>query len=257
MSSTREEPILDRIKAFLFVALVCYIMVSHVFIMILSHLLVTLIFYYIAPRIFHKSMKLSEGSCSSLQLTLANFFRSSRYVLTFENEESYSRFRDSVEGGEEACANEFVISNHQIYTDWLYIWGLFTWMGKGGNIKITLKKSLQMVPIVGLGMRLCGFIFISRKWDVDREKFVRRIARLINFKPFSLLIFPEGSSQILLSICRDNFVPKWISKIIEICRKAGNQPNQAGFDSKNSRGLHGASCIEGSYKWLLGLDYQV
>jgi 1-acyl-sn-glycerol-3-phosphate acyltransferase len=190
MLSSRGR-IFDRIKAYILVALVCYVMISHILIMITNHLLITLLFFYISPWIFQKSMRLSESSGSGVLLTLSNWCFPSRYVLSFENEDSYIQFKESMEGSK-TCSNDIVISNHQIYTDWLYIWGLFSWMGKSGNIKITLKKSLQLIPVVGLGMKLCGFIFISRKWNVDQSKFIRRIARLVDYKPFSLLIFPEG-----------------------------------------------------------------
>jgi 1-acyl-sn-glycerol-3-phosphate acyltransferase len=184
--------IVSKLKPVLYISVASYVMCSHVLIMIFNHLLITILFYYISPWIYHKSLRLSAVSCSGLCLTLAHWCFPSRYVLTFENEETFELFKSCLDKGD-LVSNDIVISNHQLYTDWIYIWGLFTWMGKGGNIKITLKKSLQMIPVIGLGMKLCGFIFISRKWNVDHAKFIRRIARLANFKPFSLLIFPEGN----------------------------------------------------------------
>lgn len=58
------------------------------------------------------------------------------------------------------------IANHQLYTDWLYLW----WAAytnnppMHGHIYIILKETLKWVPIVGPAMQLYGFIFMTRSW---------------------------------------------------------------------------------------------
>ncbi|KAL7313150.1 hypothetical protein PS15m_006931 [Mucor circinelloides] len=43
-----------------------------------------------------------------------------------------------------------MISNHQIYADWIYVWFL-AYLGKAhGALKIMLKHSLSQVPIYGI-----------------------------------------------------------------------------------------------------------
>lgn len=93
------------------------------------------------------------------------------------------------------CALDIVISNHQIYVDWLYIWSFFTLSRSAGNLYIILKRSLQFIPIFGIGMKLCSFIFIARSWIRDKLKFIRRLKRIHALDSrWVLLIFPEGTT---------------------------------------------------------------
>ncbi|QLQ80402.1 hypothetical protein HG537_0D04030 [Torulaspora globosa] len=61
-----------------------------------------------------------------------------------------------------------IIANHQIYTDWVFLWWLTSTADLAGNIFIMLKKSLESIPILGYGMRNFKFIFLSRKWAQDK-----------------------------------------------------------------------------------------
>jgi 1-acyl-sn-glycerol-3-phosphate acyltransferase len=84
-----------------------------------------------------------------------------------------------------------LMANHQIYTDWWYIWMIACRHGLGGNIKIMLKHELRSIPIFGWGMRFFEFIFLKRKWDLDKELLISSLntARSDGF-PIWLLIFP-------------------------------------------------------------------
>ncbi len=83
------------------------------------------------------------------------------------------------------------MANHQIYTDWWYIWMIACRHGLGGNIKIMLKHELRSIPIFGWGMRFFEFIFLKRKWALDKELLISSLntARSDGF-PIWLLIFP-------------------------------------------------------------------
>lgn len=99
-----------------------------------------------------------------------------------------------------------MIANHQIYTDWLYLW----WVGYAnsphmhGYLYIILKESLKYIPIMGQGMMFYGFIFMSRKMSVDRPRLAHRLGRLKArhtapdgreyLNPMWLLLFPEGTN---------------------------------------------------------------
>ncbi|KAI9207000.1 acyltransferase-domain-containing protein [Polychytrium aggregatum] len=87
-----------------------------------------------------------------------------------------------------------IMANHQIYPDWLYLWSLAWWAGIHGTIKIILMEPLKYIPIVGMGMQLFEFIFMKRKWALDRDNMskILRTAKADNL-PLSLLIFPEGT----------------------------------------------------------------
>jgi hypothetical protein len=51
------------------------------------------------------------------------------------------------------------------------------------------------MPIVGLGMKMMDFVFVSRNWERDKVKLARRVGRLA-YRDFSfaLAIFPEGTT---------------------------------------------------------------
>jgi len=100
-----------------------------------------------------------------------------------------------------------MIANHQLYSDWLYLW----WVGytnkpqMHGHIYIILKESLKYVPFIGQGMMFFGFIFMSRNWAKDKSRLAYRINKLKTrhsgplsdskgFDPMWLMIFPEGTN---------------------------------------------------------------
>jgi 1-acyl-sn-glycerol-3-phosphate acyltransferase len=87
-----------------------------------------------------------------------------------------------------------VISNHQIYADWIYIWFVAFIAETHGSVKIMLKKSLKWIPIVGWGMQLMDFIFLNRTWSKDENVIDKHISSYLKyFGPVWLLVFPEGT----------------------------------------------------------------
>jgi len=98
-----------------------------------------------------------------------------------------------------------LIANHQIYTDWMYLWWIAYANRMHGHIYIILKESLKWIPILGTGMMFFSFIFLSRKWETDKARFTHRLRKLntkhhiptsdsIDLDPMWLLIFPEGTN---------------------------------------------------------------
>lgn len=103
-----------------------------------------------------------------------------------------------------------LMANHQIYTDWLYLW----WIAYAnsvpahGHLYIILKETLKWVPLIGPAMQIFGFIFMARKWATDKERLRYRLQKLNtrHFGPLSgsrgdaqldpmwLFIFPEGTN---------------------------------------------------------------
>jgi 1-acyl-sn-glycerol-3-phosphate acyltransferase len=74
-----------------------------------------------------------------------------------------------------------------------------------GHLYIILKESIKYIPIMGTGMMFYGFIFLSRKWAKDKERFQHRLRKLSSshkgplsgtqdLDPMWLLIFPEGTN---------------------------------------------------------------
>jgi lysocardiolipin and lysophospholipid acyltransferase len=74
-----------------------------------------------------------------------------------------------------------------------------------GHLYIILKETLKYIPIVGNAMKFYGFIFLSRTWAMDRERFQYRLNKLSStynqlwstkraIEPMCLVIFPEGTN---------------------------------------------------------------
>lgn len=103
-----------------------------------------------------------------------------------------------------------VMANHQLYTDWLYMWwaAYTNSQPMHGHIYIILKATLKWIPIFGIGMQLYGFIFMNRNWAADEASMRSRLTKLktrtsgpmsgqagkAQLDPMWLLIYPEGTN---------------------------------------------------------------
>lgn len=88
-----------------------------------------------------------------------------------------------------------LMANHQLYTDWMYLWWIAYTNGMHGYIYIILKESLKNIPILGWGAQFYNFIFLARNWEKDKPQFKRHLQKLNKPKdPMWLLIFPEGTN---------------------------------------------------------------
>lgn len=92
----------------------------------------------------------------------------------------------------------YITNDQQLYSDWLYLWWVAYTAKMHGHIYIILKESLKYVPFLGLGMQFYGFIFLARKWEQDKPRFIHRLSKLAagtaESNPMWLLIFPEGTN---------------------------------------------------------------
>ena len=88
-----------------------------------------------------------------------------------------------------------MIANHQIYTDWLYLWWIGYTAGMHGRIYVVLKESLKRIPVIGWGMQFSQFIFLKRKWEQDKPRMAAHLQKFNNRKdPMWLMMFPEGTN---------------------------------------------------------------
>ena len=88
-----------------------------------------------------------------------------------------------------------LIANHQIYTDWLYLWWIAYTNGMHGRLYIVLKESLKRIPVLGWGMQFSQFIFLKRNWEQDKPHMASHLQRLNkSTDPMWLMIFPEGTN---------------------------------------------------------------
>ncbi|KAJ3103973.1 hypothetical protein HDU97_009628 [Phlyctochytrium planicorne] len=90
-------------------------------------------------------------------------------------------------------ARSIMISNHQIYPDWFYLW-VFAWFrGVHGDLKILLMEWLLYLPVFGTGIWFFEFISMKRKWADDKDNMKKHILKANNSSPLTLLLFPEGT----------------------------------------------------------------
>lgn len=88
-----------------------------------------------------------------------------------------------------------LIANHQIYTDWLYLWWIGYTAGMHGRIYVVLKESLKRIPVIGWGMQFAQFIFLKRKWEMDKLRLAAHLQKFNKPKdPMWLMMFPEGTN---------------------------------------------------------------
>lgn len=98
-----------------------------------------------------------------------------------------------------------MISNHQLYTDWLYLWWIAYTSKMHGHVYIILKEAMKYIPILGPGMMFYGFIFMARNWARDKPRLKHRLDKLKSrhggplsgtqsLDPMWLIIYPEGTN---------------------------------------------------------------
>jgi lysocardiolipin and lysophospholipid acyltransferase len=113
-----------------------------------------------------------------------------------------------------------LISNHQLYSDWIFLWWAAYSAGRHGHLFIVLKESIKYIPLLGPGMMYFSFIFLSRKWESDKPRLQHRLKKLqlttqsflsgpSGMDPMWLLIFPEGTT-----LCENGRIAskKWAEK---------------------------------------------
>ncbi|KAF2822785.1 acyltransferase-domain-containing protein [Ophiobolus disseminans] len=103
-----------------------------------------------------------------------------------------------------------LMANHQLYTDWLYLWWIAYTNKMHGFIYIILKESLRNIPIIGWSAQFYNFIFLARNWEEDQRTFKKHLGKLNKPNdPMWLIIFPEGTN---LSQTTREKSQKWAEK---------------------------------------------
>lgn len=74
--------------------------------------------------------------------------------------------------------NAVLISNHQIYADWMFYWFLSYTANLSHSIYIVAKEALSKAPIVGQGMVNLRFLFLLRKWEEDKIRMTNQLLEI-------------------------------------------------------------------------------
>ncbi|KAI9896837.1 hypothetical protein N3K66_007859 [Trichothecium roseum] len=163
--------------------------------------------YWVNRDFYYAYMAMTKRSFA-LVVTLMTHIWGPTTMRISGDESVAGQLKPTPDGGVEFDFPErmILIANHQIYTDWLYLW----WVAYAnqpsthGHLYIILKESLKYIPILGPGMMFFGFIFMSRKMATDQHRMAYRLRKLRQKKtgpagktyldPMWLLLFPEGTN---------------------------------------------------------------
>ncbi|KAJ7071291.1 acyltransferase-domain-containing protein [Mycena amicta] len=163
-------------------------------------------------NLYKNGIRYTKGSFGALLVLMCQWFAPTTLHVTFEmhgkgkfTPEEIEKIAVKGKDGQVVALNlpkKFVlIANHQVYLDWWYAWNLTYFIGENGvhnSVYITLKKSLQWVPVIGPAMQLYDFIFLARSWVSDRAKLSTHLSALGKAaeqedNPFVFFLYPEGT----------------------------------------------------------------
>ncbi len=162
--------------------------------------------YFINRDYYYAYMALTKQSFGLLITTITQWF--SPTVVRLSGDESVrGQLVRTKDGRLEAKFPErlVLIANHQLYSDWIYLWWMAYTNKMHGHIYIILKESLKYIPILGPGMMFYGFVFMARNWARDKPRLRHRLLKLKSrhqgplsgsqvLDPMWLLLFPEGTN---------------------------------------------------------------
>lgn len=132
-------------------------------------------------------------------------------------------------------AAAILLANHQLDTDWLYLWEVLRVVGTHGILKIVLLKEMRNMPVAGWLMDLVGFVFVSggNKGRSGDAEAIRIATRRLAERPCVLLVFPEGTTVNVESKARSeafaNKVGRPSQSLLVVPRSAGLAAAIQGF----------------------------
>lgn len=145
--------------------------------------------------IFHKLVNFFLGSWFALAVYLIEKFLNIQICLHLKNVKDLA----SLHG------NSIVIMNHRTRLDWLFYFCVLYRLDSLKNIKIILKNDLRKIIGPSWAMQFGLFIFLNRKWELDRTiitKFIKYY-KTIDEKVL-VLLFPEGTNLTKNTIKKSN-----------------------------------------------------
>lgn len=87
-----------------------------------------------------------------------------------------------------------IIMNHRTRLDWLFFFSVQARYGSLRKFKIALKDEIRHLPGIGWALQAAQFLFLKRKWDIDKNRVDETLKRYkVNCLQPQLLFFPEGT----------------------------------------------------------------
>ena len=162
--------------------------------------------YIINRDYYYAYMALTKQSFGLLITTLTEWF-SPTLIRVSGHPSVRGQLRKTKDGLLETDFPErlVLIMNHQLYSEWIYLWWIAYTNKMHGHVYIILKESLKWIPFIGPGMMFYGFVFMARNWAKDKSRLQYRLRKLKGrhsgplsgsqeWDPMWLLIFPEGTN---------------------------------------------------------------
>lgn len=151
---------------------------------------------FINPEYYDAYMAFTKQSFAVLTTTMTQWWAPT--VVRVSGDASMHGQLQQLEDGSLQCNfpdRLVMMANHQLYTDWLYLWWIAYTNGMHGRIHIIMKESLKKIPFIGWGAQFYNFIFVARKWEEDKSRFEQHLQKLNKASyPMWLIIFPEGTN---------------------------------------------------------------
>jgi 1-acyl-sn-glycerol-3-phosphate acyltransferase len=162
--------------------------------------------YFFNKDYYYAYMALTKQSFGLLITTITQWF-SPTLIRVSGDPSMRGQLKQTRDGRLETTFPERLVlmANHQLYTDWLYLWWIAYTSKMHGHIYIILKEALKYVPVIGPGMMFYGFVFMARRWQLDMPRLRHRLEKLKAhhsgplsgsqiLDPMWLLIYPEGTN---------------------------------------------------------------
>ncbi len=177
--------------------------------------------YYLNHDYYYAYIAMTKQSFGLLIITLSQWF--SPTVIRLSGDKSVrGQLLETNDGRLQTDFPERIVlmANHQLYTDWVYLWWIAYTSKMHGHVYIILKESLKYIPVIGPAIIFYGFILMARNWARDKLRLQRRLQQLCtrhsgplsgfqSLDPMWLMIFPEGTN---LSANTRNQSKKWAEK---------------------------------------------
>jgi len=173
----------------------------------------------VSQKWWDEAIRYTKGSFAITLIWMSQSFAPTEFVITTEGD--YFDQPGVIEKNQSGRVTKInlpsklvIISNHQVYLDWWYLWSFTYWIGGHKDVIIVLKKSLKWIPIIGWGMIWFRFIFLARSWAQDSKHYIKQLASLAQVaesedRPFTFFLYPEGT---LVSSETRPLSKKWASK---------------------------------------------
>lgn len=162
--------------------------------------------YFINRDYYYAYMALTKQSFGLVIVTVTQWF-SPTVVRVSGDKSMRGQLIQTKDGRLETHFTErmVMITNHQLYSDWIYLWWIAYTSKMHGYVYIILKESLKYIPVLGPGMMFYGFVFMARNWSQDKPRLQHRLQKLKRrhggslsgsqaLDPMWLVIFPEGTN---------------------------------------------------------------